>query len=84
MTRAVEMANTINDDSIIAMHAALLGDTRPQWFVHWRTDQVRIGGYSVHDPSFVPPHQSRVSAAMTVLVQFMNRTDLPVFGQAAD
>jgi Fic family protein len=65
------------------MHGALLGDTNPEWTGHWRTDQVRIGGISVHQARFVPPHQDRVPEAMTDLVKFIHRLDLPTFEQAA-
>lgn len=83
MNRALELSDRVAEDSIIAMHEALLGDTRPEWTGHWRTEQVRIGGMSVHQASFVPPHHDRVPAAMTDLVTFIHRLDLPTFEQAA-
>ena len=83
MDRALELADHIDEDSIIAMHAALLSVSRPEWTGRWRKDQVRIGGYSVHDASFVPPHQDRVPAAMVDLVRFVQRTDIATFVHAA-
>jgi len=83
MDRAIELADAISEDSIISMHAALVASSHPEWTGHWRTDQVRIGGFSVHDAQFVPPHHSRVPGAMTDLVQFIGRTDLPTFEHAA-
>ncbi len=83
MNRALELADRLDEASIIAMHQALLGDTNPEWTGHWRTDQVRIGGTSVHTARFVPPHQDRVPEAMTDLIGFIQRLDLPTFGQAA-
>ncbi len=83
MDRALEMADHIDETSIIAMHEALLVESRPEWTGHWRKDQVRIGGYSVHDASFVPPHAERVSAAMADLVRFVQRSDISTFVHAA-
>ncbi|NNN07749.1 MAG: Fic family protein [Acidimicrobiaceae bacterium] len=83
MDRALEMADHIDGASIIAMHEALLGVSRPEWTGDWRKDQVRIGGYSVHDAIFVPPHAERVPAAMADLVRFVKRTDIPTFVHAA-
>ena len=83
MNRALELADRLDEESIISMHEALLGDSNPEWTRHWRTDQVRIGGASVHTARFVPPHQERVPAAMTDLVQFIHRLDIPTFEMAA-
>jgi len=83
MDRALAMSDRIDEASIIAMHEALLGESRPEWTGHWRKDQVRIGGYSVHDAIFVPPHAERVAAAMTDLVRFVQRTDIPTFVHAS-
>lgn len=83
MNRALELADRLDEESIISMHKALLGDSNPEWTGHWRTDQVRIGGASVHTARFVPPHQERVPAAMTDLVQFIHRLDIPTFEMAA-
>jgi Fic family protein len=83
MNRALELADRLDEASIIAMHEALLGDANPEWTGRWRTDQVRIGGASVHTARFVPPHQDRVPEAMTDLFEFIQRLDLPTFGQAA-
>jgi hypothetical protein len=44
MNRALELADRLDEESIISMHEALLGDSNPEWTGHWRTDQVRIGG----------------------------------------
>jgi len=83
MDKALELADHIDEDSIIAMHAALLAGSHPEWTGHWRREQVRIGGYSVHDANFVPPHQDRVPAAMVDLVRFVQRTDIATFVHAA-
>jgi Fic family protein len=83
MKRALELADRLDEESIISMHEALLGDSNPEWTGHWRTDQVRIGGASVHTARFVPPHQDRMPAAMADLVQFIHRLDIPTFEMAA-
>ncbi|HVB51784.1 MAG TPA: Fic family protein [Acidimicrobiales bacterium] len=83
MNRAIELADRLDGESIIAMHTALLQDSHPEWTGHWRSDQVRIGGFSVHTAKFVPPHHDRVPAAMADLVSFMKRQDIPTFDQAA-
>ena len=83
MNCAIELAGHLNEESIIAMHAALLHDSHPEWTGHWRNEQVRIGGFSVHTARFVPPHPGRVPAAMTDLVKFMQRLDIPAFELAA-
>jgi Fic family protein len=83
MDRALEMADHIDEASIIAMHEALLVASRPEWTGDWRKDQVRIGGFTVHDADFVPPHPDRVPAAMSDLVRFVQRTDIPTFVHAA-
>ncbi|MEO6310048.1 MAG: Fic family protein, partial [Leifsonia sp.] len=51
----------------------------------YRDEQVWIGGGSVspHGAMFVPPHHSRVGAAMDDLLAFMRRDDVPVLAQAA-
>jgi Fic family protein len=83
MNRALELADRLDEASIISMHDALLGEINPEWTGHWRTEQVRIGGASVHTARFVPPHQDRVPAAMTDLAEFIQRLDMPTFEQAA-
>lgn len=84
MNRALELADRLDEKSIIAMHEALLGDTNPEWTGHWRTEQVRIGGMSVQGVRFVPPDQDRVPAAMTDLVKFIHRLDFSTFEQGAE
>lgn len=83
MDRALELADRIDEASIIAMHEALLGASRPEWTGDWRKDQVRIGGFTVHDADFVPPHADLVPAAMSDLVKFVQRTDISTFVHAA-
>lgn len=85
MTAAIDLANHLDEDSIISMHEALLAETHPEWVGHWRTEQVWIGGSRIgpHQADYVAPHHDRVPAAMSDLVAFMDRDDLPVLAQTA-
>jgi Fic family protein len=85
MRAALELADRLDEHSILEMHTALLGATHPEWCGHWRDVQVWIGGgdYGPHTAGFVPPHHERVPAAMTDLVAFMRRDDLPPLAHAA-
>lgn len=78
MTSAIDLAGSLNADAIIAMQSVLLRDSAPQWTGRFRAQQVWIGGsnFGPHTASFVPPHHSRVSAAIEDLVAFMHREDV--------
>lgn len=85
MRAAVDLADRLDADAILAMHRALLGDVHPEWAGRWRDVQNWVGGsdYSPHDALFVPPHQDRVPAAVHDLCEFMGRDDIPTMVQAA-
>lgn len=83
MNTALEFADNLDESSLLKMHAALLADVQPESVGGWRDSQVRIGGHSVHDATFVPPHPERVPAAMEDLIQFIQRTDIPALIHAA-
>lgn len=85
MTAAIEHAGRLDEQTIIAMHDALLRDTAPQYVGRWRQEQVWIGGGSIspHAATFVPPHHEHVPALMADLVAFVERTDVPVLAHAA-
>lgn len=78
MNAALALAERLDTESVLAMHTALLEHDHPEWVGHWRDEQVWIGGHSQgpHGALFVPPHHSRVAAAMDDLVAFANRTDI--------
>ncbi len=82
---AIELSDRLVENSIIAIHDALLRETAPQYSGHWRNEQVWIGGSSIspHAASFVPPHHERVPGLMADLVAFAGRTNVPVLIQAA-
>lgn len=85
MRSAIALADRLDGDAILQMHAALLEQHDPQAAGSWRTEQVWIGGsgYGPHGAAFVPPHHERVAAAVDDLVAFVRRDDLPVLVQAA-
>lgn len=85
MRAAINLADRIDANAILAMHKALLGKTYPDWAGIWRREQVWIGGndFSPHDAVFIPPHHTRVPAAIDDLVQFIRNSDLPPLAVAA-
>jgi Fic family protein len=85
MQAAIDLADHLDQDAILAMHAALLGEPDLDIVGGWRTQQVWIGGsdYSPHGAAFVPPHHDRVPAGMDDLVAFLGREDIEPLAQAA-
>lgn len=85
MTAALALADRIDAEAILAMHAALLHDTRDDMTGQWRHEQVWIGGsdYGPHGAAFVPPHERHVPALIDDLVAFIARSDIPVLAHAA-
>jgi Fic family protein len=85
MTAALELAQRLDADAILAMHAALLGELHPGIAGRWREEQVWIGGTSFgpHEADFIPPHHEHVPALIDDLVAFIKRDDLPLLAQAA-
>ncbi len=85
MQRAVELADEISIDSILAAHEALLVGHEYAAPGRFRTSQVWIGSNAIspHTASLVPPHHSRVGVAMEDLIAFVQRVDLPVLVQCA-
>ncbi|MEE6177848.1 Fic family protein [Mycobacterium sp. 050134] len=85
MVSAINLADKIDPDAILAMHEALMRDVDPKSAGRWREEQVWIGG-GTHGPRgamFVPPHHSRVLAAIDDLLRFAQRDDIPVLPQIA-
>ncbi|MBI3257775.1 MAG: Fic family protein, partial [Actinobacteria bacterium] len=72
MSAAIALAERLDGAAILAMHAALLERSDPDIAGRWRDQQVWIGGGDLgpHGAVFVPPHHSRVPAAITDLVAF--------------
>ncbi|GAA1547403.1 Fic family protein [Nocardioides humi] len=85
MQRAVALADDIDVDTILAAHAALLDRHVYAAPGRLRDQQVWLGSnaLSPHTASFVPPHHTRVPAALDDLIAFVHRADLPVLVQVA-
>jgi len=84
MEAAINLADRIDADTIRQMHWALLHDV-DESAGHFRDQQVWIGGGTLgpHKAMFVPPHESRVDAAIDDLIRFADRDDLPTVAHAA-
>jgi len=85
MVAALALADRLDEDAILAMHAALLSNVQPEIAGRWREEQVWIGGdtFGPHGAAFIPPHHDHVGASMADLVKFTRRADLPLLSQAA-
>ncbi len=85
MSRALDLANDVTPDTILAIHEALMRGQNHASPGAYRDEQVWIGGsaLSPHSAAFVPPHQTRVFAAIKDLCAFTRRTNIPLLPQAA-
>ena len=71
MKAALNLADRLDADAILAMHTALVGEIEPAIAGRWRDEQVWIGGdsFGPHGATFVPPHHDQVPE----LASFMKR-----------
>jgi Fic family protein len=85
MTAAIRLADKIDADAVLTMHAALLGESDPEIAGRWRDEQVWIGGGDLgpHGAMFIPPHQDRIPPAIADLIAFIGRDDVPLLAHAA-
>lgn len=85
MQAAIALADSLDSDAILAMHAALMEHQSLHSAGEWRTEQVWIGGttFGPHEASFVPPGHRHVPGAIADLVAFAQRDDVPVLAQVA-
>jgi Fic family protein len=85
MKAAVALADRIDSDAILSMHAALMGTSKPAIAGKWRTDQVWIGGgdFGPRGADFVPPRHELVVPAIDDLIRFTKRADIPALSQIA-
>ncbi|WP_206050879.1 Fic family protein [Nocardioides speluncae] len=85
MQRAVDMADDLSEDTILAAHGALMEGQEYAQPGRFRDRQVWIGGSAPtpHTASFVPPHADRIKPAMADLLAFLDRTDIPVLPHVA-
>jgi Fic family protein len=85
MKAAVALAEQIDEDAILAMHAALMRTSHPDMAGRWRAEQVWIGGgaFGPRGADFIAPHHERVRPAITDLLAFARRGDIPTLPQVA-
>jgi Fic family protein len=85
MRAALDLADQLDGEAILAMHRALLEHTEPAIAGRWRLEQVWVGGtaYGPHTADYIAPHPDRVPAAITDLARFARRNDIPVLVHAA-
>ncbi len=87
MIASVDRDAPVQMSAILRAHEALMraDPTEGQHAGHIRTVQNWIGGsdYSPRDALYVPPPPDTVQAYMDDLMEFANRTDIPVLIQAA-
>ena len=85
MNAALDLADRLDTDAILAMHRELLRDHDEANAGRWREEQVWMGGdaFGPHRAAFIPPHHTKVLGLMEDLVTFTTRTDLPLLTQAA-
>lgn len=83
MRKAIDDATTPSAETVLNVHATLLGKTDPHIAGRWRDEQVWIGGRSSspHGADFVPPHHTRVKADIADLMEFLDRSDILPFEQ---
>ncbi|MDQ5895910.1 MAG: hypothetical protein QG596_2171, partial [Actinomycetota bacterium] len=81
---ALEVSDKVSIAAILEMHSKLLEGKDPD-AGQVRNQQVWIGGSNVgpHLASFIPPHHTRVPAALEDLIAFCDRVDLPPLLQIA-
>jgi Fic family protein len=85
MKAAVALADRINGDAILSMHAALMRASKPGIAGKWRTEHVWIGGgdFGPRGADFVAPRHELVAAAIDDLIRFTKRADIPTLPQIA-
>lgn len=85
MEAAIRLADSLDAQAIIDVHATLLREDAPHLTGRFRSEQVWIGGsdFGPHTAAFVPPHHDRVEAAVEDLVRFTHRDDLGALVQIA-
>lgn len=88
MEAALQLADDITEDSILAMHKALMLHQRGFNTAdagRFRDEQVWIGPGQTGPriAEFVAPHQARIHEALGDLVAFIARQDVPILAQVA-
>lgn len=85
MRAAIDLADRLDADAVLAMHRALLENVEPGVAGRWREQQVWVGGSSIgpHKADYVAPHHSHVPALIDDLIAFVTRDDIPLLALAS-
>lgn len=83
MSAAIDLAENLCSENILAMHRALLENSEPQLAGRYRTEAVWSGGNSPHSAMVVPPHHDKVGPGIADLMRFVQRDDIPALTQTA-
>lgn len=84
MQAAVALSDSVDCDAILAMHRALMVNEPRHTPGEFRTEPVWIGGGSIPiGATFVGPRHEVVSDAISDLIAFAQRTDVPTLPQIA-
>src|SRR4051794_18232627 len=85
MRAALELSERLDEEAILAMHAALMTGHSPEMAGRLRREQVWLGGddFGPHGADFVPPAHEHVPGLLEDLVAFLRRDDIPALVQAA-
>ena len=84
MQAALSLSDTVDAAAILAMHGALMATQPRHTPGKFRTEAVWIGGGSTPvGATFVGPRPELIPAAISDLIEFAQRTDIPAFPQIA-
>ena len=84
MQAALSLSDTVDAAAILAMHEALMATQPRHTPGKFRTEAVWIGGGSTPvGATFVGPRPELIPAAISDLIEFAQRTDIPAFPQIA-
>lgn len=83
MQAAVALSDSVDADAILAMHRALMVNEPRHTPGEFRTEPVWIGGSTPIGATFVGPRHEVVSDAISDLIAFAQRTDVPTLPQIA-
>jgi Fic family protein len=85
MRAAIDLADQVSGDAILAIHEALMHDSEPAIAGKWRTEQGWIGGgnFGPRGADFIAPQQDRIPCAIDDLIRFAKRSDIAVLAHIA-
>lgn len=84
MQAAIALSETVDADAILAMHRALMSNEPRHTPGEFRTEPVWIGGGATPiGATFVGPRRELIPGAITDLISFAQRSDIPALPQIA-